>query len=99
MDEPLIFEQQVVAQLKSLEPAQKEQVLAFIEFLAYKNKQLPKPKFGSGKGLFEMSPDFDTEHIQDDKKGHKPLKAGFLKGTFTMKDDFDEPLDDFKLKL
>ncbi len=25
-----------------------------------------------------------------------PLKAGFLKGTFTMRDDFDEPLDDFK---
>lgn len=25
-----------------------------------------------------------------------PLRAGFLKGTFTMKDDFDEPLDDFK---
>ena len=24
------------------------------------------------------------------------LKAGFLKGTFVMSDDFDEPLDDFK---
>ena len=29
-------------------------------------------------------------------KNSPPLKAGFLKGTFTMKDDFDEPLDDFK---
>lgn len=25
-----------------------------------------------------------------------PLKAGFLKGTFVMREDFDEPLDDFK---
>lgn len=25
-----------------------------------------------------------------------PLKAGFLKGTFTVQDDFDEPLEDFK---
>ncbi|MGB3849169.1 MAG: DUF2281 domain-containing protein [Tunicatimonas sp.] len=24
------------------------------------------------------------------------LKAGFLKGTFAMSDDFDKPLDDFK---
>ena len=29
-------------------------------------------------------------------KDYPPLKAGFLKGTFVMKDDFDEPLDDFK---
>lgn len=29
-------------------------------------------------------------------KDSPPLKAGFLKGTFTMQDDFDEPLDDFK---
>ncbi|MGB0929577.1 MAG: DUF2281 domain-containing protein [Chitinophagales bacterium] len=26
----------------------------------------------------------------------KPRKAGFLKGTFIMSDDFDEPLEDFK---
>lgn len=29
-------------------------------------------------------------------KDYPPLEAGFLKGTFVMKDDFDEPLDDFK---
>lgn len=26
----------------------------------------------------------------------KPRKAGFLKGQFEIRDDFDEPLDDFK---
>lgn len=89
-----IVDQQIATQLKNLEPAQKEQVLEFIEFLEQKNKQRPRPKFGSG--LFEMSPDFDTEQIQDDKKERKSLRAGFLKGSFIMKDDFDEPLDDFK---
>ncbi len=86
MHEPFIVDQQIAIQIKKLLPTQKEQVLAFIEFLEQKNKQRPKPKFDSGKGMFEMSPD----------KEYKPLKAGFLKGTFTMKDDFDEPLDDFK---
>ena len=28
--------------------------------------------------------------------GKKPLKAGFLKGTFILADDFDAPLEDFK---
>lgn len=27
--------------------------------------------------------------------GKKPLKAGFLKGSFVMAADFDEPLEDF----
>jgi len=30
------------------------------------------------------------------KKIKKHPKAGCMKGIFTMKDDFDEPLDDFK---
>ena len=30
------------------------------------------------------------------KNGKKPLKAGFLKGTFILADDFDVPLEDFK---
>jgi hypothetical protein len=29
-------------------------------------------------------------------KAKKPLKAGFAKGYFVMKPDFDEPLDDFQ---
>lgn len=30
------------------------------------------------------------------KNGSKHPKAGCMKGIFKMKDDFDEPLDDFK---
>ena len=47
--------------IEKLLPAQKEQVMEFVEFLEQKNKQRPRPKFGSGKGMFEMSPDFDVK--------------------------------------
>lgn len=35
-------------------------------------------------------------NIKPKLKNKKPLKAGFAKGFFEMKPDFDEPLDDFK---
>ena len=43
----------------------------------------------------------ETEGGQPDQtlqpqQGKKALKAGFLKGSFVMADDFDEPLEDFK---
>ncbi|MBW8049247.1 MAG: DUF2281 domain-containing protein [Cytophagales bacterium] len=42
--------------------------------------------------------DFVDFLLQKDKKKKKKhsLKAGCLKGTFIMSDDFDEPLEDFK---
>lgn len=39
-----------------------EEVMDFIDFLTNKknrDKTPKKPKFGSAKGMFEMSPDFD----------------------------------------
>jgi hypothetical protein len=60
--------------INSLPVKMKEEVLDFVEFLLAKNKQPKKgknekvkvPVFGSGKGLFEMQPDFD-EPLEDFK--------------------------------
>lgn len=51
----------------------KGEALDFIDFLLYQNRKnkkdevLKKPKFGSGKGMFEMAPDFD-EPLDDFKE-------------------------------
>jgi hypothetical protein len=51
----------------------KAEVADFIDFLAAKAKKsdkvknAPKPKFGSGKGMFIMAPDFD-EPLDDFKE-------------------------------
>ena len=52
-------DQLILEKIKHLPPAQREQVLDFIEFLEQKYEQRPRPVFGSGKGTFEMMPDFD----------------------------------------
>ncbi len=62
MNDELILEK-----VKHLSPNQKEQVLDFIEFLGLKYEKRPRPKFGSGKGTFEMMPDFD-EPLDDFKE-------------------------------
>jgi hypothetical protein len=62
MNDELILEK-----VKHLSPNQKKQVLDFIEFLEKKNDQRPRPTFGSGKGTFEMMPDFD-EPLDDFKE-------------------------------
>ncbi|MGB3848761.1 MAG: DUF2281 domain-containing protein [Tunicatimonas sp.] len=54
MNDELILEK-----VKRLPTTQKEQVLDFIALLATKNKNRSRPTFGSGKGTFEMPPDFD----------------------------------------
>jgi hypothetical protein len=36
-----------------------------------------------------------SKYLNKESSG-KPLKFGMMKGTFEMKSDFDEPLDDFK---
>ncbi len=59
----------------------KKQVLDFIEFLLSRE----------GKSKDQQSEALDTNNI-----AKKPLKAGFLKGSFVMAADFDEPLEDFK---
>ncbi len=56
--------------LASLPDNLKNQVGDFIDFLTSKNKKEKskpgKPKFGSGKGMFIMKPDFD-EPLEDFK--------------------------------
>jgi hypothetical protein len=65
----------------------KQEILSFYEYLTYKYQiQLPLERNTepSEKAKTTLEPN------------QKPLKAGFLKGTFVMADDFDAPLDDFK---
>jgi uncharacterized protein DUF2281 len=56
--------------LASLPDKMKSEVSDFIDFLVSKAKsektepQRPTPKFGSGKGMFTMQPDFD-EPLED----------------------------------
>lgn len=58
--------------INSMPAKMKDEVLDFVEFLLEKNRQPKKgrkakvPVFGSGKGFFEMQPDFD-EPIEDFK--------------------------------
>ena len=60
-------EQLILEKVKKLPPTQKEQVLDFIEFLEQRYEKRPRPAFGSGKGTFEMMPDFD-EPLDDLKE-------------------------------
>ena len=56
------------SKLSALPEHLKSEVADFIEYLAAKTKadktnkggSNPKPKFGSGKGMFKMKPDFDA---------------------------------------
>jgi len=58
------------SKLSTLPESMKAEVADFIDSLISKArkekaiKQIPKPKFGSGKGLFTMSNDFD-EPLED----------------------------------
>jgi len=39
----------------------------------------------------------EQKYPDDNQSAEKPpLKAGFMKGTFVMKEGFDDPLEDFK---
>lgn len=60
-------DQLILEKVKHLPSPQKEQVLDFIEFLRLKYDKRPRPKFGSGRGTFEMMPDFD-EPLDDFKE-------------------------------
>ncbi len=51
----------------------------------------------SMKGELDKILDSLLEKTKEKKEvTKKPRKAGFLKGMFTMSDDFDAPLEDFK---
>ncbi|WKN44443.1 type II toxin-antitoxin system VapB family antitoxin [Tunicatimonas pelagia] len=60
-------DQIILEKVKNLESAQQAQVLDFIEFLEQKHNRRPSPQFGSGKGTFEMLPDFG-EPLDDFKE-------------------------------
>ena len=67
-------------QFKQMPDGMKQELLAFVEYLLYKYKSKAPLPLPS--------------EGNGDKK--KPLKAGFLKGSFIIAEDFDEPLEDFK---
>ena len=64
-------DQLILEKVNKLQPAQQEEVLDFIEFMAQK--------------YHDASPPAEKP----------PLKAGFMKGAFVMKEGFDDPLNDF----
>ncbi len=73
-------EQAFLHQLKQMPDSMKQELLAFMDYLFFKYKS-----------TLPSQP-----QKENDKSPKKPLKAGFLKGTFKLSHDFDEPLDDFK---
>jgi len=46
--------------------------------------------------LLNYLEELSKKHIGSQKKSNIHPKAGCMKGTFTMHEDFDEPLEDFK---
>lgn len=73
-------EQVFLKQYNQLPEALKQELLDFFEFLVLKYKSQSGQK---------------TEDKQPTQSKPTP-KAGFLKGTFILSHDFDEPLEDFK---
>jgi hypothetical protein len=71
------------SKIESLPESLKKQVLDYIEFLLSRESK--------GKSEPELK---HSEALK--KTAKKPLKAGFLKGSFVMAADFEEPLEDFK---
>lgn len=65
MDDVLLYNK-----LSKLPESMRSEVADFIDFLMNKAKKgninTNKPKFGSGKGMFKMKPDFD-EPLEDFK--------------------------------
>ncbi len=77
-------EQLFITQYNQLPETLKRELNAFLEYLVFKyqieNKKAVPGKDGNKKPLTKKA----------------APKAGFLKGTFVMSPDFDEPLEDFK---
>lgn len=72
----------------------KKQVIDYIEFLLSresKAQQIQTPESPKAKVNLSIG-----GAAPPPSSAQKPLKAGFLKGTFVMAHDFDEPLEDFK---
>ena len=64
-----------------------------------KINQLPDKLKVEANDFLDFLLEKNKKLILDDSKGTKKKKhpkAGCMKGTFIMKDDFDEPLEDFK---
>lgn len=78
------MEQVFIKQYNQLPDILKQELNAFLEYLVFKyqieNKKAIPGKGGNKKSLAKKA----------------APKAGFLKGTFVMSPDFDEPLEDFK---
>jgi hypothetical protein len=80
-------EQIFIRQFSQMPDGIKQEVLAFFEYLTFKHKLL--------QGMPKVLVDTDPKSFADETQ-KKTLKAGFLKGTFFLADDFNAPLEDFK---
>lgn len=80
-------EQVLLQQWSHLPESMKQELLTFFEYLVFKYKiQGSKTTKSSG----------DSKEVSEEFLQRVAPKAGFLKGTFLMTDDFDAPLEDFK---
>ena len=77
-------EQLFIKQYSQLPEAIKQELAAFMEYLLFKYQHQSKKTPTDGNG--------NNEPLRQKKSP----KAGFLKGSFIMSSDFDEPLEDFK---
>ena len=92
------------AKIELLPEHLQQQVLDYIEFLLSREGRDKQAETSTTSDNSNISKE---PHLPNNKKplntlknspsaAKKPLKAGFLKGSFVMAADFDEPLEDFK---
>lgn len=82
-------EQMLLQQWSHLPESMKQELLTFFEYLVFKYKI---------QGSKTVKSPIGSKNVQigDAQAQRVAPKAGFLKGTFVMSDDFDAPLEDFK---
>ncbi len=77
-------EQLFVRQFGQMPEGMKQEVLSFFEYLLFKYK------------IPQTSDTINGVSGEPETLSQKSPKAGFLKGTFILSEDFNEPLEDFK---
>ena len=95
--------EKVLAQVSRLPDAEQDAVAARLlqtltEFEQENSRagEKPRPQYGSAKGMFTLSPDFDEPLTGPQEQQSPKRSAGTAMGAHWMSEDFDAPLEDFK---
>ncbi len=70
-------EQVFIQQFSKMPEAMKQERMAYFEYLMFK---------------YKLKSQLSEKKEKGENVAKKPLKAGFLKGTFVLADDFDAPI-------